>query len=204
MTTAERLAPGSDATAVPGGGTAEGQTPRPRLQPALHELVVAVAAPTSVLSARDGDIDVHRPDAAAHGFYHEDVRLLAVARLTLGGTSPTSALGAPDGAGAARFVGLARSLGDAHASDATVRVDRRRRVAPGLLEEEITVTSTAVAELRADLVLELEADFAPIAQVKDGADGARPAAVVPGTGQWTAQWPAEPGSSDGAGPTRVV
>ena len=126
---------------------------RLRLQPPLHELVVVVAAPTCLLSAPSGDVDALGADSTAHGLFHADVRLLSVARLSIGGTTPSPVLGVTDGPGRARFVGLARHLGDAAAADATVRIDRRRSVQPGRLVEEITVTSTAREHVDTELAL---------------------------------------------------
>ncbi|HYJ75487.1 MAG TPA: glycogen debranching N-terminal domain-containing protein [Kineosporiaceae bacterium] len=193
---ADRRAP---APVVP---ATEGPPSRP-LQPALHELVVAVSAPTSVLSARSGDLDCRTAGGEAHGLYHEDLRVLGVARLTLAGSPPTPVLGAAARTGTARFVGLARTLGDDHAADATVRVDRRRTVVPGALHEEVTVTSRASREVRADLVLELAPDFRPLDHVKGGFRGARVRTpVVAAAGS---QWSAQPEGRDGDVPdVRVV
>ena len=132
-------------------------------QPWLHDLTVALAAPTVALSGGDGQI---RP-GGVQGVMHCDVRVLSRAELRLDGAEPVAVAHALDGANAARFTGIARSLGDPGA-DPTVRVERTRRVAPGRVEEEIRVVSFASAPVDTEAVLDLDADLSVSEHVKQG------------------------------------
>lgn len=141
----------------------------PYRQPWLHDLIVALQAPTAALGAADWQM---RP-GGVHGVLHADIRVLNQARLTVDGEEPTPLAGGLCGASGARFTALARSLGDPGA-DPTVRVERERRVTPGVVEERIRIVSYAHVEVVAEAVLELAADLSPIERVKTG----RPAVSV--------------------------
>ncbi|MEN3305803.1 MAG: hypothetical protein V7603_2005 [Micromonosporaceae bacterium] len=141
------------------------------LQPLLHDLVPTVAAPTSVLSGRDGQIR----GAGVQGVFHADLRVLSEAVLRVDGHEPESIGYAPAGPGRARFVGLLRHLGDP-TPDPTVRLDRVRRVTPRGMTEEIRLASTASTPVAATVTLDLACDLAPIERVKSGRrDDPRPA-----------------------------
>ena len=135
----------------------------PYQQPWLHDLTVALAAPTVALSGADGQI---RP-GGVQGVMHCDVRVLSRAELRLDGAEPVAVAHALDGASAARFTGIARSLGDPGA-DPTVRVERTRRVAPGRIDEEIRVVSFASVPVETEAVLDLDADLSTSEHVKQG------------------------------------
>jgi hypothetical protein len=137
------------------------------LQPLLHDLVPTTAAPTTALSGRDGQIRA----TGVQGVFHADTRVLAEARLLVDGREPEPIQYAPDGPGAARFVSLARWLGDP-IPDPTVRIDRYRRVVPGGLAEEIRISSTASVPVRATVTLEIASDMAPMEAVKSGTTAA--------------------------------
>ncbi|MFF1302417.1 glycogen debranching N-terminal domain-containing protein [Streptomyces sp. NPDC058307] len=162
----------------------------PERQPLLHDLSVTLAAPTVVLSGPDGDLDASAPGAAVQGLFHADVRAVSLLRVTLrpdvgavdgaavadsgratdsdGGWLPVVAvMNATDGPGHSRFVGLARSLGDA-VPDPTVRVDRRRTVAPGRLTERLTVRSTATAPVHLAVRVEIAGDLVTLEHAKAG------------------------------------
>jgi len=79
----------------------------PYPQPWLHDLTVALAAPTAVLGGADGQI---RP-AGVQGVLHSDIRVLNRAELRVAGEEPVALAGGLAGAGTARFTGIARSLG---------------------------------------------------------------------------------------------
>src|SRR5689334_5151464 len=81
----------------------------PPLQPLLHDLVGVVLAPASVLSDTAGQI---RPGAGVQGVFRADARVLSRAELRIDGREPEPIAHAPDGPHGARFVGLARWLGD--------------------------------------------------------------------------------------------
>ena len=93
--------------------------------------------------------------------------MLSRAELRVDDREPETIGHAPVSADAARFVGLARWLGDPGA-DPTVRLDRTRRLEPYGLIEEIRVVSTAAVPVRATVTLDLGCDLAPIERVKSG------------------------------------
>nr|WP_296071731.1 glycogen debranching N-terminal domain-containing protein [uncultured Actinoplanes sp.] len=140
------------------------------LQPLLHDLVPTLAAPTSALSGADGQI---RADGV-QGVFHADARVLSVAVLRLDGREPEAIGHSPAGAGATRFVSVARWLGD-RIADPTVRVDRIRRVTADAIEEEIRIASTATMPVSTEVSVELAGDLAPIELVKSGHAGPFPA-----------------------------
>jgi glycogen debranching enzyme len=133
------------------------------VQPLLHDLVATVAAPSSALSGRDGQIR----GSGVQGVFHTDVRVLSAAILRVDGHEPDGIGYATEGSGVARFVGLARHLGD-DTPDPTVRVDRVRRVSPDGMAEDIRLASTATAPVFGTVTVDLACDLAPIEQVKSG------------------------------------
>ena len=145
----------------------------PNQQPWLHDLTLSLAAPTAVLSGADGQIraDDEGGEGGDHGgvqgVLHADVRVLSRAELRVDGAEPVGLAGGLDGASAARFTAIARSLGD-DGADPTVRVERSRRVSPGLVEEEIRVVSFASAPVDTEAVLALGADVSVVERVKQG------------------------------------
>ncbi len=155
-----------------------------RLQPLLHDLVPTVAAPTSALSGRDGQIRA----SGVQGVFHADLRALSLALLRLDGREPEPIMHVPTGPGTARFAALARWLGDSGA-DPTVRVDRIRRTEPDGLAEEIHLVSTAATPVSTQVTLDLACDAAPIDVVKRGAEWTKvPPALVSSAGlAWTSE-----------------
>ncbi|RKR90818.1 glycogen debranching enzyme [Micromonospora pisi] len=153
------------------------------LQPLLHDLVGVVLAPTSTLSAPDGQI---RP-AGVQGVFHADARVLARAELLVDGREPEAISHHTDGPHGARFVSLIRWLGDP-TPDPTVRIDRIRRMTPRGLVEEIHVASTATAPVQAEITLDLGCDLAPIEVVKSGGatTDLEPKSGEPGQLTWSA------------------
>ncbi|MCW2879016.1 MAG: hypothetical protein JWQ95_3116 [Sphaerisporangium sp.] len=150
----------------------------PRYQPLLHDLVCTVLAPTSALSGADGQID----PVGAQGLFHADSRALSRARLLVDGREPEHIGHALTGPGGARFVSLARWLGDP-GPDPTVRVDRVRQVTAGGMAETVEIVSAASAPVTATVTLDLACDFAPIEVVKSGGDAVPVAAVYGGPGR---------------------
>jgi glycogen debranching enzyme len=65
------------------------------------------------------------------------------------------------------FVSVPRGLGDP-VPDPTVRLVRRREVEPGLLREQVVLSSSATAPVRCTLALRASADLAPLDAVKAG------------------------------------
>jgi len=145
--------------------------PERRLQPWLHDLEVALCAPTQVWSGSDGQVRDH----GAQGVYHGDVRVLNRAEITLDGVPPVPVLSTHAGADSGVCVGVARMLGG-DGPDPAVRVERRRRVRPGRVEETIVVSSSAEMAVSTELQLTLASDLAPMDAVKSGA---RLPAVIP-------------------------
>ncbi len=110
-------------------------------QPLLHDLVTVCAAPTQVLSGRDGAIVAELDGrVTAHGLFHADLRVLSGWSLQIGGESPAHLATDLDGAGEARFTYLADAVpgGDV---DRMLRLDLTRTVTPGMLAEALVLTS---------------------------------------------------------------
>jgi hypothetical protein len=148
----------------------------PSRQPWLHDLVAALQAPTVALGSPDGDLH----PGAAQGVLHADVRVLSQLVLTVDGARPEPVAGGADGAAAARFTALVRALGDP-GPDPSVRVERVRRVAAGVVTEEINLLSYARDPVDAVVELELAADLARIEAVKSGRAAADPPPAAPMT-----------------------
>lgn len=161
------------------------------LQPLLHDLLVAVAAPTQVWSARDGQIRAH----GAQGLYEGDVRVLSEAVLTVGGAEPEVVAAGPAGRGSVEVVALVRGVDEDHTADPTVRLRRRRTVGREGLVETVEVTAATRAPVRVGLELALACDFAAVERVKTGGAVA-PRAVDATTGSDGR----EPAGSRGPGP----
>lgn len=136
------------------------------LQPLLHDSVVVLTAPTQAWSAPDGEIDGH----GIHGFYHSDLRVLDLARLTLSGTRLEHIATATPDAATAVFTALARGIDDTTA-DPRVRVDRTRTTQAGSLGERIALRNALADDVSTTVEVELRADFTPMQQVKAGLVG---------------------------------
>lgn len=142
-------------------------------QPALHDLLVCLCAPTQAWSGPDGQIRA----VGAQGIYSSDVRVVSEAVLTVDGAEPDAIAASSYGATEIGVVALVRAL-DADGADPTFRVDRRRRAAAGLVEERITITTGGRRELHARVRLSVACDLAPIDRVNAGQAGTRVAALV--------------------------
>ncbi|GAB3159913.1 glycogen debranching N-terminal domain-containing protein [Amycolatopsis stemonae] len=147
------------------------------LQPLLHDLAIALHAPTVVLSGRDGQIRA----GGTQGLLHGDLRLLSEAVVTVDGDEPEAIGGDEPGAGHARFTGLLRRLGRP-GPDPTVWLRRDRRVTADGMTEELSLVSTGGVSRRHVVEVVLAADFAPIDEIKSGG---RRAPVVPDGRRWT-------------------
>ncbi|CAN5280194.1 glycogen debranching N-terminal domain-containing protein [soil metagenome] len=163
-----------------GASEQENEPATEELQPMLHDLTVCLAAPTTALSAAGGQIG-HR---GAQGVFSSDVRVLCRAEVSVGGRPPETISDGPAGRGAHHFVSVLRHLGD-RLPDTTVRLDRRRQVTPGVLDETLTVSSAATREVVTVVELVLATDFAGVEEVKQGWTR-RP--VPPRQAGATAQW----------------
>lgn len=137
-------------------------------QQALHQLVTTVAAPSMVLARVDGQVG--GPEVGpcgGEGFFHADLRVLAVARLTIGGQPPTPLARHADGA-TVTHVGLAATAGDDPTQDPQLRVDRTRTLTPGHLTESILLTGLVDADQAYAVELRLGTDAATLSQVRQG------------------------------------
>ncbi|MCW3841044.1 amylo-alpha-1,6-glucosidase [Micromonospora yasonensis] len=151
------------------------------LQPLLHDLVGVVHAPTTALGDAAGQI---RP-SGVQGVFHADARVLSRAELRVDDREPEALTRGTAGPHGARFVSLARWLGDP-TPDPTVRIDRSREAGPHHVTEEILVSSTASAPVHATVSIDLGCDLAPIEVVKSGGSGTplEAKAGEPGRLQW--------------------
>ncbi len=147
------------------------------VQPMLHELAVCLAAPTTALSAADGQLQA----TGAQGVFHADVRVLSRAEVHVGGREPETLSSGPVGGGGYQFVAVLRQLGDDE-PDPTVRLDRWRRVVPGGLSETLRLSSTANRPVTTTASVELGCDFAGIEHVKQGGVGVPAVASITSDG----------------------
>ena len=152
------------------------------LQPALHDLLLVLRAPTLVASGRDGQLR----GTGAQGVLHSDVRALSTAVLTVNGEEPEPVSSVRTGPDTARFTGLLRRLGD-DGPDPTVRLDRTRRVAPGRVREQVVLGSTATGPVAVRVQLHLASDHVAMDVVKHGRTGEPVPARVDGDAvRWVA------------------
>ncbi|MEW9550754.1 glycogen debranching N-terminal domain-containing protein [Nonomuraea sp. NPDC050783] len=143
-------------------------------QPLLHDLVSTVMAPASALSGADGQIR----RSGVQGLFRADRRVLSLARILVDGREPEAVQHAPAGAGRARFVSLARWLGDP-GSDPTVRLTRTRELTPQGMREDLEIVSAAAVPVAATVTVELACDLAAIEDVKSGRADAPPVPAEP-------------------------
>lgn len=139
------------------------------LQPFLHDLVTCLAAPVTVLSGADGQLRAE----GAQGLLIAEVRHLSELVVEVDGRPPTGLGHQQVSAAEALFVGVVRDLGD-RIADATVRVERRRRVDSQALREALVVVNDGRSEVRAAMTVRLASDLASVVAVKEG----RPNEVV--------------------------
>ncbi len=149
-------------------------------QPFLHELVTAVAAPATVLSAPDGQL---RSDGA-QGWLVADVRHVAELTVLVDDRPPVALGHRREGPDRLRFVAAVRHLGD-EITEPTVRVERHRRTGPGTLEETITLVNDSRREITTTVSVRLAADLAPVLAFRGGQ---RPALVPPTAADGLTEW----------------
>src|SRR5580693_2146341 len=150
-------------------------------QPWLHDLVTVLSAPTVVLSEPSGQI---RDGGGADGVLHADLRVLSRAVLTVGGVEPAPIGSGLDGPQSAWFVSVPRALGD-DIADPTVRIERERTVAPGVVSERIRVVSFADSRVDTELAVIVAADLARLSEIKAARGGQPvPMALAPDGLSW--------------------
>ncbi|WHP17670.1 glycogen debranching N-terminal domain-containing protein [Cellulomonas sp. ES6] len=156
------------------------------LQPLLHDLLVAVHAPTQAWSDRDGQIGLVG-GRGAQGVYHGDVRVVSGARLTVSGAVPEAVSSGADGPGRARAVLLPRTV-DGPGADPTARLERLREVSPGAVTETLTLSCSTPAPVAARLEIVVTPDGTPMDRIKSGAAVTAPPAAEPVAGgvRWRA------------------
>jgi glycogen debranching enzyme len=147
-------------------------------QPFLHELVTAVAAPASVLSARDGQLR----QEGAQGWLVADVRHLSELTILVDDREPVALGHRQEGPAGLRFVAAVRHLGD-EITEPTVRLERHRRTGPGTLDETITLVNDSRREITTTVSATLAADLAPVLAFRRGQ---QPEPVVPTSAGWAA------------------
>lgn len=135
-------------------------------QPYLHELVVAVRAPTLGLSRMDGQLR----GRGAEGFYIADRRVLVYLVVTTDGIEPEPVLGQSLASSEARFVGAVRNLGD-DGPDPTVFIERARSARGDGVQESVTIVSRARADVHCIVSIAMQSDLLDIAAVKAGRQG---------------------------------
>lgn len=133
------------------------------LQPALHELVTVLAAPTTVLSDAAGQIAA----SGAQGAFTADLRVLSQAQLTVNGQSPEPVTFAMHSAAEVEFVSLLRRLGD-RIPDPTVWLRRRRTARPDGVVESLVLSNVSGTDVAAAVAMSVATDMAPIDRVKTG------------------------------------
>ena len=145
--------------------------PQP-LQPFLHDLVTVLAAPTQVLSGRTGDLRADRGRATAEGVLHADVRVLSRASVEVDGL-PGEHIATTEGPRGASFTALLRHVGVGlgTVADPQVRLDRERRVDPGLVVERLVLSSVLPVPLTVTVTAAFASDLASIEAIKVGRIG---------------------------------
>ena len=145
--------------------------PQP-LQPFLHDLVTVLAAPTQVLSGRTGDVRADRDRATAEGVLHADVRVLSRVSVEVDGL-PGEHVATTEGRGEATFTTLLRHVGVglSPVPDPQVRLDRERRVDPGVVAERLVLSSLLPAPVTVAVTATFTSDLAPIEAIKVGRSG---------------------------------
>lgn len=174
------------------------------LQPLLHDLLVAVAAPTQAWSGRDGQVRA----TGAQGCYDADVRVLSTAILRVGGREPEAIAAGrvpadevPAGSDGLEVLALVREVDDPGA-DPTLRLRRTRVVSPGRVAESLVLEAATAGPVEVEVELELACDLAPMDLIKRGRAAAPLAARHLGD---DVVWEATPTRAEGgAGPAVTV
>ncbi len=133
------------------------------LTPLLNDLAVSVAAPAILLSDPDGQVR----RGGVRGWFVDDVRLLDELVVSVGGSDLDLVRSEVVGADRQEFTYVARELGG-WPHDPTVTLDRRRTLTPAGLVEEIEVVSRGREAFELALHVDLVADLAPMAAVRQG------------------------------------
>ncbi len=133
------------------------------LTPLLNDLVVSVAAPAILIADPDGQVR----SGGVTGWYVDDVRLLDEVVVSVEGSDLEPVGSTTTGADRQLFTHVARHLGG-WIHDPQVTLDRRRTLRATGLVEEIVVDSRAQQPVELVLHVDLAADLAPMAEVRQG------------------------------------
>jgi hypothetical protein len=133
------------------------------LVPVLNDLAVSVAAPAILLSDPDGQVR----RGGVRGWFVDDVRLLDELTVSVEGSGLDLVRAEVRGADRQAFTYTAREIGG-WLHDPQVTLDRRRTLTPAGLVEEIEVASRAQEAFDLVLHVDLVADLAPMADVRQG------------------------------------
>ncbi len=147
-----------------------GPLPRRPRQPYLHDHVTCVAAPTLFTSPADGELRGDQP-SRVDGLYVADRRVLSRLSITLGDEPVAPVHAGLLTARTARFLGVARALGDPDSPDPTVVVERHRSALVDGGTETVVVRNDARVPARTTVTVLVAADLAPMGQVKSGEPG---------------------------------
>ena len=171
-------------------------------QPSLHDLLVAIHAPTQVWCAADGQIR----SVGAQGVFHADVRVLSSAVVTVDGREPEPTMAASDGAGATVVGRAGPPAGCGRARTRRSGSTVVGRSPPAGSRNGCVVRNAGADPITTTVRVALGSDLAPIHVVKSGRAGTPAAAraTVPGSGgtptgsTWTSSRPTRRSTS----PTR--
>jgi glycogen debranching enzyme len=133
------------------------------LVPVLNDLAVSVAAPAILLSDPDGQVR----RGGVRGWIVDDVRLVDQLTVCVDGSGLDLVRAEVRGADRQEFTYVARELGG-WLHDPQVTLDRRRTLTGSRLVEEIEVASRAQEPFELALHVDLVADLADVAVVRQG------------------------------------
>jgi hypothetical protein len=137
-------------------------------QPLLHDLVTVCAAPTQVLSGRDGAILAEVGGrSTAHGLFHADLRVLSGWGVEIGGGAPAHLATDLVGGGEVVFTYLADAIASGGV-DRLLRLDLTRAVSPGMLAETLLLTSELATSVTTEVRIELTSDLTAMESIKVG------------------------------------
>jgi hypothetical protein len=145
------------------------QTVPQQHQPLVHDLITVLAAPTQVLSQRNGEIISGDDRQTVQGLIHADMRVLSRLSVMING-EPGEHLATMLNGNCAQFTFLLPTVGAAVgiAADAPMRLDWFRLVEPGQLAETLMISSELLDAVEVAVRVELACDFAPLELIRVG------------------------------------
>jgi glycogen debranching enzyme len=142
--------------------------PQPH-QPFLHDLIMVLAAPTQMLSQRNGEITSSPDRQTAQGVIHADLRVLGHLAVRVNGEPGEHLATTLQEANRAQFTFLLPTYGvDADTADPQLRLDQFRRIEPGHLTETLMISSQLRRSIDVVVEVELSCDFARLDEIKMG------------------------------------